>query len=124
MLVGVNDDGIALLLGNADGRNFTRQVARLLSGHSFHLAGQGHAVLCFALNFVIGGHVLCRLWHRVHTILFFHQFVNEAPANGGVVHGIGAAKSRFGFGHHKRCAAHAFYTARNHQAGFARLDGT
>ena len=123
MLIGVNDDGIALLLGNADGRNFARQVTRLLSGHSFHLAGQGHAVLCFALNFVISGNVFGGLGHGVDAVFFFHQFVDEAPANGGVVHGIGAAKSRLGFGHHKRCAAHAFYTAGNHQAGFARLDG-
>ena len=124
MFVLVDHNGIALFLGNGDRRNFARQVARLLRRHGFHLACQGHAVLCFAFNFVIGGHVFGSLRHGVHAVFFFHQFIDKAPANGGVIHRVVAAKSCLGFGHHEGRAAHAFNAACNHQTSFSRFDGT
>ena len=92
-------------------------------GHSAHLAVVGHAVLRFAFDLVVGGHVLGRLGHRVDAVFFFHQFVDEAPADGGVIHRVVTAEGTFGFGHDKGRAAHAFHAAGNHQIGFTGLDG-
>ena len=118
MLVFVHHDGLAFFLRNADRRDFLRQDARLLCGHCLHLTGQSHAVLGLALNFVIGGHVFCGFGHGVHAVHGFHEGVDEAPANGGVEYLRIAPKRCFGFGHHKRCTAHAFHTTGNHQTGF------
>jgi hypothetical protein len=54
----------------------------------------------------------------------FHQFVDETPSNGGVVHSIVAAESAVHLGHDKRRAAHALYAASDHQRGLTRLDCT
>ena len=58
--------------------------------HGPQLAVQGHAVLCLALDFEIGGHVLCGLGHAVHAVLRLHQFIRKTPANGGVVDRVGS----------------------------------
>jgi hypothetical protein len=55
--------------------------------------------------------------------LGLHQLIDEAPANGGVVHGVVAAEGALGLGHHKWGAAHAFHTAGNHQTSFTGFDG-
>ena len=123
MLVGVHQQRVAFFLGNGDRADFTRQVPGLDGRHGPQLAVHGHQVLGFALNLVVGGHVLGRLGHGVHAVFFFHQLVDEAPADGGVVHRVGAAESGFGFGHHEGRTAHAFHAAGNHQACFARFDG-
>ena len=123
VLVGVHQNSIAFFLGNAHAHNFTRQVSGFDGGHGTQLAVVGHQVLRFALNLVIGGHVFCGLGHGVHTVLGFHQLVDEAPANGGVIDRVVAAEGGFGLGHHKGGAAHAFHTTGNHQTGFTRFDG-
>ena len=124
VLILVHHDGFALFLRDGDGCDFLRQDAGLLRCHGFHLAGQGHAVLGFALYFVVGRHVFCGLRHGVHAVLAFHQGVDEAPADGGVKNLRVAAKRRLGFGHHKRSAAHALHPSRDHQTRFACTYGT
>ena len=123
MLVFVHHDGLAFFLRNADRRDFLRQDARLLCGHCLHLAGQSHAVLGLALNFVIGGHVLCGFGHGVHAVHGFHQGVDKTPANRGVKNLRIAPKSCFGFGHHKRRTAHALHAASNHQSSLTCANG-
>ena len=123
VFVGVHDEGIALLLRDAHGADLARQVTGLDRGHSLHLASQRHAVLRFAFDTVVGGHVLGRFGHGVHAVLGFHQLVDQAPADGGVVDGVVAAESTLGLWHDERRAVHAFHAAGDHQAGFAALDG-
>jgi hypothetical protein len=80
-------------------------------------------VLGLALDLVVGGDVLRRLRHGVDAVLFLHQLVDEAPADGGVVHGVVAAEGALGLGHDEGRAAHAFHAAGDHEAGFAGRDG-
>ena len=98
-------------------------MAGLLRGHCLHLAGQRHAVLRLTPNSEVGGDVLSRLGHGVHAVLLFHQFIDEAPADGGVVDRVAAAEGAVHLGHDKRGAAHALHAAGNHQAGLAGADG-
>jgi hypothetical protein len=114
---------LALSSAGCDGHDFARQVAGLDGGHGVELAGQGHAVLRLALDLEVHRHVLGGFGHGVHAVLFLHQLVDEAPADGGVVHRVVAAEGGFGLGHDEGGAAHAFHTAGNHQARFAGLDG-
>ena len=88
------------------------------------MAGQGHAVLVFAVDFEIGCNVLSRFGHRVDAVFFFHQFIDKAPADRRVIDRIGTAKCALSLGHDKRCAAHALDATGNHHAGFARFDRT
>ena len=115
---------IAFFLRDGDGANFGIEVTGFLRSHGLGLAGQSHAVLVFAVDFEIGRNVLRRLRHRVDPVFFFHQLIDKAPANRRVIDGVAAAKRALGFGHDKRCAAHALDAAGNHHAGFARFDRT
>jgi hypothetical protein len=98
-------------------------VAGLLGSHGLELAGQGHAVLGFALDLELLGDVLGGLGHGVHAVLFLHQLVDEAPADGGVIDGVAAAEGAFGLGHDEGGAAHALHATGDHQPGLAGLDG-
>ena len=115
--------GIAFFLGNSYRGDFPSQVACLLRGDGIDLASQGHTVLGFTFNVEIGRNVFGCFRHGINAVGFFHQLVNEAPANGGVVNCIGAAEGAFSFGHDKGGAAHAFNAAGNHHRGFAGFDG-
>jgi hypothetical protein len=50
VLVLAHDDGVALLLGDGHGHDLARQMAGGNRGRCLFLAGQGHAVLGFALD--------------------------------------------------------------------------
>ena len=123
MFIGGDDDRFALLLGDGHRRDLASQVSSQLGGHSVGLAAQGHAVLGFALDAEVGGHVFGRFGHAVHAVQLFHAPIDEAPAQGGVVHRVAAAEGGLGLGHHKRRAAHAFHAAGNHQLRFTAADG-
>jgi len=116
-------DRVALFLGDGHRHDLARQVPGLLRRHGLELARQGHAVLRFALDLVVGGHVLGSLGHGVDTVLRLHELVDEAPADGGVVHRVGAAEGALGLRHHEGCAAHALHAAGDHQARLTGLDG-
>ncbi len=123
MLVLAHDNGLAFLLRQCDRRDFGVKVAAFLRGDGLDLAAQGHLVLVVAVDLVVGGDILRGFRHGIHAIAFFHQLVDEAPANGGVVQCVGAAEGTVRLGHHKGGAAHAFSPAGNHERGFAGLDG-
>ena len=115
---------IAFFLWDGDGANFGIKVTCLLRSHGLGLAGQGHAVLVFAVDFEIGCNVLSRFRHGVHAVFFFHQLIDKAPADRRVIDRVATAKSTLGLGHDKRCTAHALDATGNHHAGFARFDCT
>ena len=123
MLVLRDDNGLALLLRDRHRRDLGVEEAGLLRGHGLELRGERHAVLRLALDLEVGRHVLRRLRHRIDAVLFLHQLVDEAPADGGVVDRVAARERALGLRHHEGCAAHAFYAAGDHQARFAALDG-
>jgi hypothetical protein len=56
--VGIEQDGIALFLGNRHGDDFIAEPAGRLRGSSLGLAGQGQGVLHLARDAVGFGHVL------------------------------------------------------------------
>ena len=122
VLILADHQGIAFFLRDGDRCDLGIEEARLLRCHGFHLAGQGHPVLRFAADLVLGGDVLGRFGHGIDAVFFLHEPVDKAPANGGVVNGVGAAEGALGFGHDKRRAAHAFHAAGNHQPGFSGTD--
>ena len=122
MLIYVDHHCIAFFLGNGDGANFGIEVTGFLRSHGLGLTGQSHAVLVFAVDFEIGRDVFSRFGHGVHAVFFFHQLIDKAPANRRVIDRVAAAKRALGFGHDKRCAAHALDAAGNHHAGFACFD--
>ena len=72
MLIGIDQQRIAFFLGDGDAHNFACKVACLLGRHGIFLARKCHAVLCLALNAVVGGDVFCRLGHAVHAVLGLH----------------------------------------------------
>ena len=76
-----------------------------------------------ALDLEIGGDVFRRFGHGIDAVLRFHERVDEAPADGGVVHRLVAAKGQLGLWHDEGRAAHALHPARDHQARFSGLDG-
>src|SRR3546814_4162983 len=76
-------------------------------------------VLIGTVDLEIVSHVLGGFGHRVDAVLGLHEFVDEAPADGGVVNGGIARERRVGLAHDERRAAHAFDAAGQHQAGFA-----
>ena len=130
MLVFADDDGVTFATGGAflflrDGhwRDFRIKVTRLLRRHGFELGSQRHLVLIFSRDVVVFGHVFSRLGHGIYAILFLHQLVDKAPANGGVVHLRGAAEGAFGLAHDIGCPAHTFNATRYHHASFTRFDG-
>ena len=122
MLIYVDHHCIAFFLRNGDGANFGIEVTGFLRSHGLGLAGQSHAVLVFAVDFEIGRNVFSRFGHGVHAVFFFHQLIDKAPANRRVIDRVAAAKRALGFGHDKRCAAHALDATGNHHAGFACFD--
>ena len=124
VLILVHHHSIAFFLQDGDGRDFLRQETSFLCGNRLHLTGQSHAVLGVALDFEVGSHVLRGFGHGIHTEHAFHQRVDETPADGGVINLRVAAKCRFSFGHHKRCAAHAFHATGDHQTSLTSANGT
>ncbi|MPM70561.1 hypothetical protein SDC9_117516 [bioreactor metagenome] len=124
MLVLTHDDRVALLLRQRHRHDFLGQITSGDGGCGLLLRGQRHAVLRVALDLEIVGHVLGRLGHGIHAVLLLHQLVDEAPADGGVIHRVIAAEGAFGLGHHERRAAHALHATGDHQRGLTGLDGT
>ena len=113
---------IAFLLGNAHWCDLGLQACIFLCHQRIALRAPGHLVLRLARDAEICGHVLGGFGHAVHAIGLLHQPVDKAPADGGVVDRIAAAKSAVHLGHNEGGAAHALDAAGNHQAGLARAD--
>ncbi|CUS02671.2 protein of unknown function [Candidatus Promineifilum breve] len=92
MLIGVEDDGIALALGEEDGHDLRLEAAVVDGRQSLALALQGEGVLLLAADdtaadAAIATHlidVLGRLAHRLQRKQSFHLGVGVAPAEGGV----------------------------------------
>ena len=123
MFVLAHHDRVTLFLRHGHRHDLAVEEARLLRSNRALLRCECHAVLCFALDLVFSRDVLGGLGHRVHAIKLFHLFVDEAPADGRVVHRVGATEGGLGLGHHERCAAHALHTTGDHQARLASPDG-
>ena len=85
---------------------------------------QGEGVLIHTGDLVVLRDVLTGFGHGIDAVLLFHQGVDEAPADGGVVDLGIAGKGCVGFGHHEGGARHGFHTARDHQVGLTGLDLT
>ena len=119
MLVLVDDECIALFLRDRNRCDFRIKKAALLCRYRVELRAQRHLILREAFDLEIISHVFRRFRHGIDAILRLHRFVDEAPADGGVVHRVGTAKRCFSLGHDERGATHALNAARNHHAGFA-----
>ena len=122
MLVLVDDDRITFFLRDRNWRYLSVKEAALLRLQRIRLRAQRHFVLRFTPDFELIGDVLSGLGHGVNAVFFFHQFVDEAPADGGVVHRVVATKRAVHFWHHKRRTAHALHATGNHHVRLARAD--
>jgi branched-chain amino acid transport system substrate-binding protein len=121
---------VTINAAHEDGKgDYSAEVGALASagGDILIVAGYidqgGSGIVRGALDTEFNRHVFCRFGHGIDTVLGFHQLVDKAPTDGGVVHGVAAAEGAFGFGHDEGGATHAFHATGNHQARFAGLDG-
>ena len=122
MLVVLNHR-LTFFMGNTHRHDFFGKVACGLGSSSPLLAAQGESVLIGAGNLVLVGHVVRRLWHRVDTVLGFHQRVDKAPANGGVLQFHVARERGIGLAHHKRRPRHGLDATGNRQLHLAAGNG-
>ncbi len=123
VLVGGDEDGVALFLRDRDGGDFAGKTAVLLRGGSALLAINGEEILVLTRDTVFAGDVLAGFRHRVGAVELLHARVDEPPADGGVVDFGLPRERRFSLGHHERRPAHGFGAAGNDEVGLARLDG-
>ena len=88
------------------------------------LGGQCEGVLVLARDAALLDDVLGRLAHRVGVVGIGQARVGEAPAEGGVVQRLLAAREgRRRLGHHERCAGHRFDAAGDEDRAVAVGDG-
>ena len=122
MLVGGDDQRIALALRDLDRDDLGSEAAIRLGRGSLLLASQRKRVLILACDLEVLGDVLAGAGHGVVAISGLHLGIDEAPADGGVIH-LGVAVERGGrLGHHERRPAHAFASARDDEVGLAAAD--
>ena len=81
----------------------------------FLLALQRKFVLSITADVPLLRHILCCFTHRVWIIHFAHFFIYKTPAHCGIKNLCITVKGRCAFRHYKRCPAHAFHAAGNHQ---------
>ena len=123
MLVSLDRDRVGLALGHHDRGDLALQPAVRDRLRRAALAAPGVGVLVIAPDLKILGDVLGGLRHRIDAVLRLHQFVDEAPAERGVLD-LGLAGERgLGLGHDEGGAGHALDPAGNREPGFAGLDG-
>ena len=122
MLIARDGQRVAFFLLNDDRRDFLRQNAILLRCRRLQLTRECELVLVFAADVEVGSDILRRLRHGVDAVPFFHQAVDEAPADRGVLDGGVTRKRAICLAHHKRSARHRLDAAGDHQAVFARFD--
>src|SRR5579859_5532641 len=123
MLVFGEEHGVALFLRDGDGNNFLAHAAGANGVGGALLAAEGEEVLILATDVKFFGYDFAGFRHGVGTVLRFHERIDEAPADGGVLEFRGARESAVGFGHDERSARHAFHATGDHKVGFARLNG-
>ena len=123
MFIGVEEDRVPFTPGHGNGHDLLRQPARGDGGGGLLLGAQREEILIRAGNAEIFRDILRRFRHAVDAVALPHQFIDEAPADGGVIHRISAAERGFRLRHHKRRAAHAFHPAGDQQIGLAGFDG-
>ena len=122
MLIFGNDGGF-LLAGDFDRDDFFCKEAGGLSFGSSLLAAERECILIFARNLKLFRDVFAGFRHGVDAVLFFQEWINESPADGGVVNFRRALKRRFSFGHHERSAGHRFDAACDGEINFTGCDG-
>ena len=123
VLVAFDDERLPALLRNLDGDDLLREPPRRLRRRGALLAAQCEGVLIRARDRKLFGDVFGGVRHRVDAVLRLEKRVDEAPADRGVVDLRVTRKRRLRFAEHERCARHAFDAARDHEFGFAGLDG-
>ena len=122
MLVAVDDDGVALALGDRNRRDLRGEAAIALRGGGAALALGRESILILAAYTEFLGHILGRLGHRIDAELRLHQLVDEAPADRRVVH-LGLAIEGAGrLGDDEGRAAHALDAAGDDQAALPAAD--
>ena len=110
----VFDHRVALAALDGDGRDLLGEEPAVLRFFRSLLAGVGELVLVGAGDLEFLRHILTGFRHGVRAVRLLHQLVNEAPADGGVVH-LGRPRKRLcRLAHHEGRPAHAFDAAGQH----------
>jgi len=94
-----------------------------LGDGGFLLGTDGEKILIRPGNVELLSNVLGGFRHGIDAVLFFHQWVDEAPADGGVLNLLAAGEGGVGFAHHIGRAGHGFHAAGQHQIHFAGANG-
>ena len=115
----LDDDGIALFLGNFDGKDLRFEEAGLAGANGFLVAFDGEAVLLFAGDAVFfgdefAGHAHVKVFVRVPQTV-----VNHGVDQLSVAQAVAAA----GLGQQIWAVGHGFHAAGYHDFGFAELHG-
>src|SRR5579864_3177171 len=114
---------IALFLRDGNRDNFLAHTARADGVCGALLAAQREEVLIPARDVKLLSDDFTGFRHRIGSVLGFHQRVDEAPANGGVLELRGTGEGAVRFAHYKWSAGHAFDTASNDKVGLTGFDG-
>ena len=122
VLVDGDDDRVALPLRDRHRHDLVGEAAGVLRGGPARLAAGGEGVLVGAGDAVVGGDVVGGLGHRMGAERRLHLRVREAPADGGVVDGVGAGEGAVGLRHHEGGAGHALDAAGDHHVAVAGAD--
>ena len=119
VLIGVEDDGIALLLGDDHGDDLVLELALGDGGGGTGLAAQGQLILHLAGDAVLFGHVLGGDAHVAVVERIPQAVVDHHVGHGGVVHAGAPAGGIDGVGSH----AHALHTAGHNALSLAGHNG-
>src|SRR5690606_11342256 len=114
----------ALPRTHLDGSEFIGETTCGGCGRGLAVARQREGVLLFTADEVLLRQVLRRLAHGLDAVLLAHARVDEAPAEGRVVHGEAAGgEALLGFRHGPRRAAHRLHAAGDVDVRLAELHG-
>ena len=122
MLVRVDDDRVALALRDSTATISAARRPLACAAAAFSWLRSAKASWSSRLIWKSCGDILGRARHGVVAIGRLHLRIDEAPADGGVVH-LGIAVEGAGrLGHDEGRAAHAFAAAGDDQVGLAAAD--
>ena len=116
------DDSVTLATLDNDRHDFFSEKSGFLRRAGALLAAQREGVLVFAGDLVVHSDVIGGLRHGIHTVLLFHQRIDEAPADGGVLKFLATTESRICLTHDIGGAGHGFDAACESQLHLAASD--